>query len=225
MADTYEVEVKTLLGSEENALRLKQRLQELDPSCALRTSSTQLNHYFEGGSVEKLGERLAAYISEETRAKMQRIVREGKNISVRTRDMNGEARIVLKASVGDDSSENGVARLEIEEPVSLSLEELDQEVLAAGYQYQAKWSRSREEYHTGPFAVCLDKNAGYGYVAEFERVVEDADAVSEARKEIAMLMEQLGVAELPQDRLERMFTHYNQHWGDYYGTDKIFVIE
>jgi len=38
-------------------------------------------------------------------------------------------------------------------------------------------------------------------------------------------MAALGVQELPNARLERMFTYYNQHWQEYYGTDKVFTIE
>lgn len=225
MADTYEVEVKSLLGSSEAADALRARLKEMDPSCSLKSSHTQLNHYFEGGDVATLVASLSDKVSDETRFKMERIASEGRKISVRTREADGEARIVMKASVGDDSSSNGVARLEIEEPVDMTLDELDAVVLAAGYSYQAKWSRAREEYVSGPFAVCLDKNAGYGYLAEFERVVGSEDEVVSARAEIDELMEKLGVSELPQDRLERMFAHYNQNWPDYYGTDKIFVID
>ena len=73
--------------------------------------------------------------------------------------------------------------------------------------------------------VCLDRNAGYGYLAEFEKVIEDEGAVSTARAEIELAMRELDIEELPQDRLERMFSHYNQNWPDYYGTDKVFVIE
>ena len=73
--------------------------------------------------------------------------------------------------------------------------------------------------------VCIDKNAGYGYLAEFEKVLDDEAALASARAEIEAVMQELGVAELPQERLERMFAHYNQNWPDYYGTDKVFVIE
>jgi len=66
---------------------------------------------------------------------------------------------------------------------------------------------------------------GYGYLAEFEKILADESAVQSARAEIESIMSELGVAELPQDRLERMFAHYNQNWPDYYGTDKVFVIE
>jgi predicted adenylyl cyclase CyaB len=226
MADTYEVEVKTLLGSTEAADALRARLKELDPACALRSSHTQLNHYFEGGDIATLVASLEDKVSEETKAKMERIANDGKNISVRTREMNGEAKIVMKASVGDDSSSNGVARLEVEETVpDMTLTELDQILLDAGYAYQAKWSREREEYVSGPFSVCLDKNAGYGYLAEIERVVDSPEAIEGARREIDAFMQELGVSELPQDRLERMFAHYNQNWPQYYGTNNIFVID
>ena len=35
----------------------------------------------------------------------------------------------------------------------------------------------------------------------------------------------LEVEELDQARLERMFAFYNANWRDYYGTDKVFVVE
>jgi hypothetical protein len=38
-------------------------------------------------------------------------------------------------------------------------------------------------------------------------------------------MKQVGVVELGQARLERMFAHYNTHWPEYYGTENIFTIE
>lgn len=221
----YEVEIKSLLGSESAADTLRANLKKIDPTCNRLSSYTQLNHYFEGGDPKKLTEQISVHVSLDVRQKMQTMAA-GEKISVRTREMNGETRIVMKASVGSDSSENGVARMELEEPVKgLSLDDLDKIVLSAGYRYQAKWSRAREEYKVNGISVCLDKNAGYGYVAEFEKVIDDAANTGQARVELAALMDSLGVAELPQDRLERMFAHYNAHWPEYYGTDKIFTLE
>lgn len=226
MDEQYEVEIKCLLGSEEAADALRKRLRQIDPSCALRSSSTQLNHYFEGGDPTALYERLSTRLPKDTAQQMERMATGGKNISVRTREADGEARIVMKASIGDDSSENGVMRMEVEETVpGMTLAMLDKEVLAAGYGYQAKWSRSREEYAVAGTAVCLDKNAGYGYVAEFEKVVGNPDEAKAAREEIEGLMNAAGVMELPQTRLERMFAYYNEHWPEYYGTDKTFTID
>jgi adenylate cyclase class IV len=133
--------------------------------------------------------------------------------------------LVVKATVGSDTSENGVSRMEFEEKMPLSLKELDELVMSAGFKYQAKWSRQREEYVCRGVTVTLDKNAGYGWLAEFERVVGDPTEVDDAEREVRALMQELDAQELPQDRLERMFAHYNTNWRDYYGTEHIFVIE
>ena len=116
-------------------------------------------------------------------------------------------------------------RMEFEEPVNISLDELDKLVLSAGYEYQAKWSREREEYEYKGANVCLDCNAGYGYLAEFEKIVHDEALADKVREEIDVIMAELDVVELSQERLARMFDFYNQNWPDYYGTDRTFTIE
>lgn len=226
MNGSYEVEIKSLLGGVEAANRLRKRVYEIDSNAGPVATSSQLNHYFEGGNPEMLTEAIAPRLTGEETALMKKIANEATKISVRTRGVDGTARIVLKASLGTDSSANGVVRVELDAVVpGLSLDELDAEVLSAGYQYQAKWSRMREEYRLGDIAICLDKNAGYGYLAEFEKVIGDALEADTARKEIVELMKQLDVEELSQDRLERMFAYYNAHWPDYYGTENIFTID
>ena len=230
---TYEVEVKALLGNPERAEEIRRKMKEVDRSCTMQSRNKQLNHYFypdsivgaESGSLAKLTETIDLYLKEGARKKFSDIVKRGKSFSVRTRDKDGTALLVVKASVDDTTSENGIARMEFEEKVPMTLEKLDELVLASGFKYQAKWSREREEYVCLGTNVTLDKNAGYGWLAEFERIVEDEKKLNEARREIRALMERLGVPELPQDRLERMFAFYNEHWQEYYGTDKVFIVE
>jgi adenylate cyclase class IV len=221
----YEVEIKSLLGDKENRDALIARMQECDPQTSLVSKNKQLNHYFEGGDVAALVASVQNLFATVAQERLALMVAKGKNFSVRTREKDGEVLLVLKASVDEGTSSNTVSRLEFEEPVALSLEELDQQVLAAGFEYQAKWSREREEYAYKGANVCLDRNAGYGYLAEFERITEEEASVASVRAEIEALMAELGVAELSQARLERMFAHYNAHWPEYYGTDKVFVIE
>jgi adenylate cyclase class IV len=227
----YEVEIKSLLGSEMAAEALREKMMLQYPDCKRVSQNTQKNHYFEGGDPQKLSEKLSSHLSPEDANEMDRIARDGKKISLRTRLVTEEGkdalpRIVMKASIGDDSSSNGVARAELDAPVSgLSFDELDAEVLAAGYTYQAKWSRAREEYKAEDLSVCLDKNAGYGYLAEFEKVINDASEADATKAALLSVMAELGAEELSQERLERMFAFYNANWPEYYGTDKIFVIE
>ena len=220
----FEVEVKTLLGDAKKAETLRRRMREVDADTKLISKNVQLNHYFIDGDLSALSVSLEGHLSPEARAKLEDLAGRAKSFSLRTRDKDGTVLLVLKASVGDDTSANGVARMEFEEKVVLSLEALDELVQKAGFRYQAKWSRGREEYLCKGVAVCLDKNAGYGWLAEFEQVVQNEGEVEAARTEIYTLMRECGVEELQQERLERMFAFYNSHWPDYYGTDKIFTV-
>jgi predicted adenylyl cyclase CyaB len=221
----FEIEVKTLLGEQVHAEALKKKMQALDPGCSRVSTNKQLNHYFTGGDIAQLLEKTERLFNEEQRAKFNLIAEKGSNFSVRTRQQDDRVLLVVKASIDEGTSENTVKRLEFEEVADLTLDELDALVLEAGYEYQAKWSREREEYAYKGANVCLDKNAGYGYLAEFEKVITDESAVDQVREEIDALMAELGVAELSQDRLARMFQFYNQNWPEYYGTDKTFVVE
>ncbi len=220
----FEVEIKSLLGSEEKAEVLRKKIKEVDASAGLVSRNTQLNHYFVGGDMHKLAEVTSPHLSAEAQTKLKDLASRAKEFSVRTRDKDGTVLLVVKASVGDDTSANGVARMEFEEKVDMSLDKLDQLLLGAGLEYQAKWSREREEYVVNGLNVTLDKNAGYGWLAEFEKVVPSADLLDSARAEIIQLMQECGAEELPQDRLERMFAFYNAHWPEYYGTNKIFTV-
>jgi adenylate cyclase class IV len=190
----------------------------------IKDFSTQLNHYFIGGNAERLFKELKRYLSASQQKRLKQIMDSANELSIRTREINGEVKIVVKASVGSDSSSNGVSRIEFEETLPLSLGELDKRLLSAGYKYQAKWSRQREEYKVGGITICFDKNAGYGYLAEFEKVVERANQLKKAQTEIRKVMKKLEVSELPQSRLERMFSYYNKNWKKYYGTDKVFTL-
>lgn len=222
-----EIEIKSLLGSSERAEELRKKMLSLDPEASRLVQSKQLNHYFIGGDIKKLEQTLAPKLSPEDKKNFADIVERGSNFSIRTRLINDTKLLfVIKASLDEGSSHNTVSRLEFEALIpGMKLAELDQLLLDAGFNYQAKWSREREEYLCKGVTICLDRNAGYGYLAEFEKVLDNEAEIPAAKKELQKLMEALGAKELPQERLERMFAHYNTHWPKYYGTDKIFVVQ
>lgn len=221
----FEIEIKSLLGSAENAEKLKARMCALDPECVMIGSNTQLNHYFEGGDMQALYDQVEMLFTDEQKEKLKTTIERGKEFSIRTRQKDNEVLLVVKASIDEGTSANTVKRMEFEEPVAIALTELDQLLINAGFTYQAKWSREREEYAYKGANVCLDKNAGYGYLAEVEKIVHDEALADAVRAEIDELMAELELIELEQDRLARMFAHYNANWPEYYGTDRIFVIE
>jgi adenylate cyclase class IV len=223
MSSQYEIEIKTLLGEKENADKLKTQIE--NKGGKLIGKNKQLNHYFVVNDLSLFKEKVSSIIPEEKKEAFEKILTEGNNISVRTRGTEKQTIFVIKASLGSDTSSNGVSRIEFEAILPLSLEELDQILINAGLSYQAKWSREREEYELGSVHVCIDRNAGYGYLAEFETVLQNSSDVEEAKESLYKLMKEFGVEELSQERIERMFAYYNENWRDYYGTDRIFVIQ
>lgn len=222
---SYEIEIKSLLGSKQKADELQQKMQTSDPNFTALGSHKQLNHYFEGGNLQQLYEKVQAILPEEKKTSLSDLAGKAKDFSVRTRWADGKVILVIKASVDDTTSSNGTARLEWECLMNLKLEELDKLVLDSGFSYQAKWSRERQEFKYKGANVSIDKNAGYGYLSEFEMVVNDQEKADETKSTLRQMMADLGVAELPQDRLARMFDFYNKNWEQYYGTDNIFNIE
>ncbi len=220
----FEIEIKSLLGEKSAADALIEKLKSSDAACTKTAENKQLNHYFEGGNIDALYQKVEHLFTAEIQEKLQVIIEKGTSFSVRSRQQYYEVLLVVKASVGAGTSANTVSRLEFEEAVPASLDALDRLVEGAGYRYQAKWSREREEYAYKGLTVCIDKNAGYGYLAEFEKVTDAEHTLADVRAEIETVMAELGVAELPQDRLARMFDFYNNHWAEYYGTDKTFVV-
>ena len=220
----YEIEIKSLLGSKEHADILRKKLIGKDARALGKHS--QLNHYFVVPEDHaKFQGAIIPFLDEQSGKLLRKILSDGKKVSLRTRHADGKLLLVVKASVGDDTSANGVSRIEIEAPVNKTLNELDAILLSVGASYEAKWSREREEYELGGLRISIDKNAGYGYLAEFEKQVVNEDDTAKAKEEILNFMAEVGVEELPQDRLERVFAFYNSHWKEYYGTERVFVVE
>ncbi len=111
--EQYEIEIKCLLGSRENAARLQTKMKEIDPSLESIGSHRQLNHYFEGkGDFRAVAQVLG---EESARKAFVELAEHAKDFSLRTRDADGTILLVLKASIDDTTSANGTARREFEE--------------------------------------------------------------------------------------------------------------
>ncbi len=223
--NSYEIELKSLLGNPQNAEKLVSKMKELDPQMVSKGTHKQLNHYFKDGDLKTLYEKLESFVPAEKKSQFKEIAEKAKTFSVRTRWADGKVILVVKASVDETTSSNGTARLEFEALMNMTLEELDNQILASGFNYQAKWSRERTDYNYKDTAVSIDKNAGYGYLAEFEKTETELEKVEPTKSLLREMLKELGVEELAQDRLERMFAFYNDNWQDYYGTEKTFNIE
>lgn len=223
--NNFEIEIKTLLGNKEQADILINKMKASDANLVAHGMHTQLNHYFIAGDMMLLKEKLTSHLPLDRQEEFIKLVDKTKDYSMRSRSADGKIIFVLKVAIDDTSSSNGTARREFECDMNMTLEELDKILLSCNFKYQAKWSRERQAFDYKGLAVTIDKNAGYGYLAEFESVVDDPTEVEEIKDNLRKIMFELGVDELKQDRLARMFDFYNTHWEEYYGSDKTFTIE
>ena len=105
------------------------------------------------------------------------------------------------------------------------MDDLDRVLLELGWEYLSKWSRIRTNYYIDDITICVDQNAGYGFIIEFETVIKPTETASQAEQRLRDLMSKLNIQELDQHTLERMFAHYNAHRADYYGTERTFMID
>ncbi len=224
---SYEIEIKVLLWDEAKKNQFMASLRESFPEFSHEYSESQLNHYFQWGSLEVFLPLFSSYIDDTQKQRLQNIADTAKSFSVRTRWTKEQTIIVVKATVNNETSSNGTARIEWEVDLfPMTLDEIDRKLLSVGFEYQAKWSRAREGYKLNKNTIlCIDKNAGYWYLAEFERVIDDENLIDSTRSELLNMINTLGYNELNQERLARMFDFYNKNWIEYYGTEKVFTIE
>jgi adenylate cyclase class IV len=228
-----EIEIKVLLEDSMSASKLLEKLRQMDPHTALLEKSSQLNHYFlvtNNDNFNSLYLKIAPFLRESEKDYFKEITNCGVKHSVRTRQLNDKVLFVMKAGMtATGQGANGTNRLELEVALPMTLNDLDSLILQSGFRQQSKWSRDREEYVYKDLHVCIDRNAGYGFIAEFEKVLPQEDAlllgVDNVRQSILDAVHELGFTELDASRLERMFAFYNDHWLEYYGTDKTFLIE
>jgi len=221
----YEIEIKCLLPDKSALEALLKKIELKDPTMKLVSVQRQRNHYFHGGSLEKLIEHAVSHLSAEQLENLKDINATATHINVRSRQKNDEVLLIVKGSLDDVSAAHSHHRMEFEGVVPLDIDQLDDLILESGWLLEAKWQANREIYSALGLTVDTIVTPGYGYMVEFERVVTDDSSREEAHQQILDVMESLGVEELPNDRLERMFAYYNEHWQEYYDTDKTFVVK
>lgn len=175
----------------------------------------QLNHYFDcDGNIIKLCQHFnIEYI-------------EGLKYSLRTRQIEsaGNQKTILVVKFSFSDAHNGTSRVEVEKETNLTLSDLDDIISGFDFSYLSKWSRERTTFSCEDFTLCLDKNAGYGHLAEFEIVSKNQENISSVESYLKSLINSLGLVELDADRLNRMFKFYNKNWSTFYGTDNTFTI-
>jgi len=220
----YEIEIKSLLPDQKAADELIERVTRKDSTIELVSEQHQLNHYFKEGDLASLIETMKDHLSTKQLDLIRDIAARAVHINVRARLRNDTVLLIVKGSLDDASAAHSHQRMEFEEPVDMPIDELDELILSSGWQLEAKWQADRKIYRALGLTIDMVKTPGYGYLVEFERVVSDDTARDEAHSQVIAVMKSLNAEELANDRLERMFAYYNEHWQEYYGTDKAFTV-
>src|SRR5258708_4265233 len=137
-ASQYEVEIKSLIGTKARANKFRTKMERhFKEKLKLTEQSSQLNHYFIGENLNRVYDVLLPHIPDLQRDSFSHILHHGKNVSVRTRKLNDQVILVMKASIDDTTSSNGISRLEFEVRLpNLTLDQLDDLLLDAVLHYQ-----------------------------------------------------------------------------------------
>jgi len=222
--NNIEIEVKILLQSQENAEKFLKALKK-NSEVKIFEKSSQLNHYFRNWDLNILSNNIKKYLNSEDKIKLEDLINKAKWFSVRTRKLNDRVILVIKATLNEnEDSINWTWRIEFEADINLSINELDELILNSWFEYETKYSRDRIEYRYKDYNVTIDKNSGYWYLAEIEKVVKDKKDLEKITKEIRDEIKLLWFKELSQERIWRMYKHYINVWPHYYGTNNWFNV-
>ena len=220
----YEVEIKCLVKDAEQAEHIPEAIRRLGYGLERKAEYNQLNDYYIDGDIAKLADKLQGVIDEAQRKVLLDIIAEHDTFSVRARQNNDTVLFIVKAATGT-SANHASQRAELETPVKLSLDELKDVITGCGYAVQARWMAHRVLYRVSN-GIVFDSifSPGYGYQAEFELLVDASDKAN-AETRVRDFARELGQEPVDPERVARMFDYYNQHWQEYYGTQKTFHID
>lgn len=84
-----------------------------------------------------------------------------------------------------------------------------------GYLVEIKWFRKRLELKHQIFNVTIDYSVGYGYIVEFELMVNDDSLIEDAKKQLQTVFKEFSIAESSKDEFNVKYNDYKINWNDY----------
>ena len=92
-----------------------------------------------------------------------------------------------------------------------NFETLEKMFLALGYKVQIKWFRKRHNFKWQGIDVAIDYTKGYGYIIEFEKLVEE----NEKEKALEFLKGKFNLLNIPltsREEFNQKFNYYKENW-------------
>ena len=81
----YEIEIKSLLGSQEATDNILEKVRKLDPNCTVTSEQMQRNHYFKDGDLAALITAFRSMLTPDQVATLTEISKRATSINVRSR--------------------------------------------------------------------------------------------------------------------------------------------
>lgn len=219
-----EIEIKYLLNGKTGKNELIAALERVFPTHQKKATKTVISYFYKDGvsheQILTVGKNL---LMPEEYIELQSVLNNSDALLVKARSIDDTVYFAVKGSAKGDDPVHAVNRIEFEAEVHVSLEDVGNIIEDAGIEIASKWS-SRREFYTleNNIEMNLEFVAGYGYKAEIEIVINDGDSHEDAIKSIETIAGSLHLTEASQELFGRMYAYYNEHWQEYFNTDREF---
>lgn len=219
-----EIEVKYLLKDLTERDGLLAKLQHRYPAMAHTGNKRIISYFYEAGATkEQVLSAMSETVPQAKLAELTGVLENSGAIVVKCRSIDATNFFAVKGTPLGEDPVHAVNRLEFEVALDVPLETIDSQLQAAGIVIASKWSSQRDFYSLDQgMKAEIEFVSGYGYKAELELVIEDGESVEVAQQSIRDIASELTLTEASQALLGRMYAYYNQHWQEYFDTDKTF---
>lgn len=218
-----EIEIKYLLTDKKHRDVLIGELQKVYPNSELKKTSVIISYFYKPAkSVKQILDSARAVLGDEDYEELNSVIKKASNLIVKTRSIDDTVYFVVKGAADGEDAVHAINRIEFEVIVDISLEQLNSIVVGSGIELVSKWSSKRDYYDLDKeLKMDVEFVAGYGYKAELE-ILTNEEKVDEIVAEIRDVADKLDLTEASQELLGRMYSYYNNHWQEYFNTDKVF---
>lgn len=84
-----------------------------------------------------------------------------------------------------------------------------------GYEVEIKWFRKRIETQYKGYYLTIDFSAGYGYIVEIEKMVEEESLIEKTKIELENILIDLGIDISPKEEFVEKYKDYKINWYEY----------
>lgn len=219
-----EIEKKYLLKDLADIQALVKSLKQFYPDLTHKGQKTIISYFYQKPNnkeqVLQVGRKL---LKKEQLAELTKLVKQCDELMVKCRSIDNVKYFTVKGASSGEDVVHATNRMELEVELDKELETINKIIVSSGIKLVSKWSSVRDFYVLeNKLKADIEFVAGYGHKAELELVINDGESSEEAVAVIDELANKLGLFYASDELMGRMYKYYNQHWEEYFNTDKVF---